>query len=178
MGHELHCFLQQRRKNLLSLSESQGIWSQMKPVAKAKQVVMWKLEIAFPVWKNNCPYKVIPFPDVRGIWTFGIQNSAQGIRVSFAAVFRVIRQRFALRRSKRLRRRLKESRIPLTIGIRNPSSCDKKSRIQVLDSSLNPSLSCVTLNGAKWNSYSAFSKHPSSSEENERELCTIHVNMF
>ena len=50
------------------------------------------------VEKITAPCKVIPFPDVRGIRTFGIQNSAQGIPVSFAAVFRVIGQRFAWRR--------------------------------------------------------------------------------
>ena len=50
------------------------------------------------VEKITAPCKVIPFPDVRGIRTFGIQNSAQGIPVSFAAVFRAIGQRFAWRR--------------------------------------------------------------------------------
>ena len=64
-------------------------------------------------------------------------------------------------------RRLKESRIPLTIGIRNPSSSDMKSRIYVVDFSLNPSLSCVTLHGR--NSTPTFSQNIPLPQERTRE---------
>ena len=152
MGHELHCFLQQRRQNLPSLSESQGIWSQMKPVTKAKQAVTWKFEIASPVWKKKtAPCKVIPIPE------FGIRNPESRALESGL--------------------QLKVSRILLTIGIRNPwvpvtRNPDSTSWIPAWIQF------CLVLPYIGRNETPPFIKHPSPSEEKERELCTIHVNMF
>ena len=119
--------------------------------SKAGSYVKVRNSVASMKKKKTAPCKVIPIPE------FGIRNPESRALESGL--------------------QLKVSRILLTIGIRNPwvpvtRNPDSTSWIPAWIQF------CLVLPYIGRNETPPFIKHPSPSEEKERELCTIHVNMF